>query len=229
MGSARPRTLVCAVLAIALIAAPPSASAAKPKHKHPFGSRVLGPGSKGKDVRYLQRSLTRLGIATAIDGAFGKATRRSVEALESQRGWPVNGVVSRKEAKRIRKLVAKRAVSGSYFVAGYGGPTLRVNSRHAGKAKVKVLDASGNLVFVIPVSFAGAESHQVAWNGLTPAGAVPDGTYQLKLGKRNTAGASASGQTQPFAMHLHAFPVPGKHSFGGPDSRFGAPRAGHIH
>ena len=30
-------------------------------------------------------------------------------------------------------------------------------------------------------------------------------------------------------MHLHAFPVPGQHTFGGPDARFGAPRSGHIH
>jgi peptidoglycan hydrolase-like protein with peptidoglycan-binding domain len=229
MGSGRPRRVVCAVVAVALIAALPTAAEAKGKHKHPFGSRVLGPGTKGKDVRYLQRSLSRLGIATSVDGAYGKGTMRSVEALETQRGWPVNGVVSRNDAKRIRKLVTKRAVSGSFFIAGYGGPTLKVTSRHAGHAKVKVLDASGNLVFVIPVSFAGAESRDVAWNGLTAAGVVPDGTYQLKLGKSNTAGASASGQTQPFALHLHAFPLPGRHDFGGPDGRFGAPRSGHIH
>jgi murein DD-endopeptidase MepM/ murein hydrolase activator NlpD len=229
MGSGRPRTVVCAVLAIALIAALPSAAEAKPKHKRPFGSRVLRPGTKGKDVRYLQRALTRLGIATAVDGAYGKGTMRSVKTLESQRGWPVNGVVSRRDAKRIRKLVGKRAVSGSYFVAGYSGPILKVSSRHSGNAKVKVVDASGNVIYAIPVSFAGAESHDVAWNGLTPAGVVLDGTYQLKLGKSNTAGASASGQTEPFGMHLHAFPVPGSHNFGGPDARFGAPRSGHIH
>ena len=83
MGSDRPRLIACAVVAVALIAALPAAAAAKPKHKHPFGSRVLRPGTKGKDVRYLQRSLTRLGIATSIDGAFGKGTTKSVKALES--------------------------------------------------------------------------------------------------------------------------------------------------
>jgi murein DD-endopeptidase MepM/ murein hydrolase activator NlpD len=229
MGLHRPRSVACAVMAVALLAALPPAVEAKPKPKQPFGSRVLRPGDKGKDVRYLQRVLTRLGIATAIDGAYGKGTMRSVESLEGQRGWPVNGVVSRKDAKRIRKLVAKRRVSGSFFVAGYSGPTLKVSSRHAGHAKVKVLDASGNFVLVLPVTFAGAESHDVAWNGTTAAGPVPDGTYQLKLGKSNTAGAAASGQTQPFGLHLHAFPVPGAHNFGGPDARFGAPRSGHIH
>jgi murein DD-endopeptidase MepM/ murein hydrolase activator NlpD len=229
MGLQRPRSIACAAVAIALAAALPAAAAAKPRHKHPFGSRVLQAGAKGKDVRYLQHALTRLGIATSVDGAFGKGTRRSVEALEQRQGWPINGVVSRKDATRIRKLVVKRRVTGSYFVQGLISPTLKVTARHAGHVKVKVLDASGNLVQVIPVSFAGVESHQVAWNGMTPAGVAPDGTYQLKLGKSNTAGASASGQTQPFAMHLHAFPVPGPHNFGGPDARFGAPRAGHIH
>ena len=229
MASNKPRSVVCAVVAVALIAALPPAAEAKLKHKHPFGSRVLRPGAKGKDVRYLQRALTRLGIATAIDGAFGKGTKRSVKTLETQRGWPVNGVVSRKDANRIRKLIAKRRVSGSFFVQGLTSPTLKVSSRHAGRAEVKVLDAAGNRIHLIPVSFAGAESHDIAWNGTTPAGPVPDGTYQLKLGKSNTARASATGQAQPFGMHLHAFPVPGPHTFGGADAGFGAPRSGHIH
>jgi murein DD-endopeptidase MepM/ murein hydrolase activator NlpD len=229
MGYSRPRSLVCALLALALIAALPSAVEAKPKHKRPFGSRVLGPGAKGKDVRYLQRALTRLGISTAIDGAFGKGTMKSVQTLEQQRGWPVNGVVSRRDAKRIKKLVTKSRVSGSYFVQGLTSPTLRVSSRHAGHAKVKVLDQAGNRVQLLPVSFAGAETNDVAWNGMTPTGYAGDAVYQLKLGKSNTAGATATGQTQPFALHLHAFPVPGPHGFGGADARFGAPRSGHIH
>jgi murein DD-endopeptidase MepM/ murein hydrolase activator NlpD len=229
MGSGRPRSLVCAVVAVALIAALPPTAQAKPKHKHPFGSRVLGPGSKGKDVRYLQRSLTRLGIGTAIDGAYGKGTMSSVKTLEAQRGWPVNGIVSRKDAKRIRKLLIKRRVSGSYFVQGYSSPTLTVTARRAGRAKIKVLDAAGNRVQLLPLSFAGAGSQEVRWNGMTAAGAAPDGAYLMKLGKSNSARASAAGQTQPFTLHLHAFPVPGPHTFGGPDARFGAPRSDHIH
>ena len=229
MGSNRPRFLVCAVIAVALVAALPSAGEAKPGHKHPFGSRVLRGGMKGKDVRYLQRALTRLGIATSIDGAFGKGTTRSVRTLEARRGWPVNGVVSRHEARRIRKLLVKRRVSGSFFVQGLVSPSVTLTSRHAGNAKVKVLDAVGDLVQLLPVRFAAAASNGVAWNGMTSAGAAPDGTYQLRLGRSNTAGATASGQTAPFALHLHAFPVPGPHTFGGAGARFGAPRAGHVH
>jgi murein DD-endopeptidase MepM/ murein hydrolase activator NlpD len=229
MGLHGPRLLVCAMIAVALIGLLTAAAEAKPRHKHPFGSRVLQPGTKGKDVRYLQRSLTKLGIATAIDGAYGKGTRRSVEMLEAQRGWPVNGVISRKDAKRIRKLLMKRMVNGSYFVQGLGSPTLTVTARRAGRAKVKVLDAAGNRVQLLPVSFSGRGTQDVRWNGMTPAGAAPDAIYLVKLGKSNSAGARASGQTSPFALHLRAFPVPGPHSFGGAEARFGALRSGHIH
>ena len=229
MGLQRPRSIACALAAVALIAALSPAAEAKPKKKTPFGSRVLRPGVKGKDVRYLQRALTRLGIATAIDGAFGKGTRRSVMSLEGQRGWPVNGVVSRRDAKRIRKLLMKRRVSGSYFVQGYFSPTLTVTARRAGRAKVKVLDAAGNRVQLLPLSFSGPGSQEARWNGMTPVGTAPDGTYLMKLGKSNSARATAAGQTQPFTLHLHAFPAPGPHNYGGAGSRFGAPRGDHIH
>ncbi len=233
MGTGRPRSFVCAVIALAVLAAlaPAAGTAAKGKGKRsfPFGARVLKPGTKGKDVRFLQRALTRLGVATGIDGAFGKRTRRSVMTFESQRGWPVNGVVSKKEAKKIKKLLLGRRVMGGYYVAGYTSPGLTLASRKAGTAEVRVLDANGGVVLNIPVEFGAAETRTISWNGMAGA-PVPDGTYLLKLSDDGSAGASVTGgQTQPFGMHLRAFPVPGTHDYGGAGSRFGAPRAGHTH
>jgi murein DD-endopeptidase MepM/ murein hydrolase activator NlpD len=236
MGMGRPRSIACAVAALAMMAAAaptaPAIGAAKGKHHvHRFGSRPLARGAKGKDVRYLQRALSRLGVSTAADGVFGKGTFRSVEAFERAHGWPVNGVISKKDAKRIRKLLAKRRVTGNYFVQGYTLPTLQLSSRKRGTAQVKVLDPSGNLTQTLPVEFAGAETKSVAWNGMNAAGGVAgDGIYQLKLGDLGGSGASVTGgQLQPFGMHLHQFPVPGPHTYGGPDARFGAPRSGHVH
>jgi murein DD-endopeptidase MepM/ murein hydrolase activator NlpD len=236
MGTGRPRSLACAVTALALLvgacAATPSVAAAKGKHHvwH-FGARTLARGAKGKDVRYLQRALSRLGVATSVDGVFGKGTFKSVKAFESAHGWPVNGVISKKDARRIRKLLTKRRVSGSYFVQGYTLPTLQLSSRKSGTVKVKVLDPNGNLTQTLSVDFNGAESKSVAWNGMNAAGgAAGDAVYVMKLGDLGGTGATVTGgQTQPFAMHLHQFPVPGPHSFGGPDARFGAPRSGHVH
>src|SRR3954447_22316816 len=237
MGMGKPRSFTCAVVALALVAvaAPVAPASAKPKGKHHhvfhFGTRPLAKGAKGKDVRYLQRALSRLGVATSVDGVFGKGTFHSVESLEQAHGWPVDGVVTKKEAKRIKKLVAKRQVSGSYFSQGYVRPTLQLSARKAGAAKVKVLDSYGNLVQTIAVDFDGAESKSVGWDGMQSGGAVAgDGIYRLKLADGSTAGASiAGGQTEPFALHLHMFPVPGSHSYGGAGSRFGAPRSGHVH
>lgn len=236
MNMGRPRSFACIVVALALVAvaAPAAPASASPKGKHHifrFGTRPLVKGAKGKDVRYLQRALSRLGVVTSIDGVFGKGTLRSVEAFEQQHAWPVNGIISRKDAKRIKKLLLKRRVSGSYFVQGYVRPTLQLTSRKAGAAKVKVLDSFGNLVQTIAVDFDGAGSKSISWDGMQSAGGVAgDGIYQLKLAAGSTGGASvAGGQTQPFAMHLHMFPVPGPHSYGGPNGRFGAPRSSHTH
>jgi peptidoglycan hydrolase-like protein with peptidoglycan-binding domain len=235
MGMGRPRSYACAVMALALVAvaapAVPATAAKGKQHAYRFGTRPLSKGTKGKDVRYLQRALSRLGVATSIDGVFGKGTRTSVEAFERAHGWPIDGVISKKDAKRIRKLLTKRRVTGSYFVQGYTLPTIQLQSRKTGTAKVKLLDPSGNLVQTIAVDFTGAESKSVAWNGMNSAGGVAsDGVYQLKLADLGGTGASVTGgQTEPFSMHLHQFPVPGPHTYGGPDSRFGAPRSGHTH
>ena len=159
MGSGRPRSVVCAVVALALIAALPHAAEAKPKHKHPFGSRVLQPGTKGKDVRYLQRALTRLGV---VD----RGRRRLRQGDDEERRG--SGVPARLAGQRRRqpqgreadrKLVVKRRVSGSYFVQGLVSPDAPVTSRHAGQregegARLRRQPSSR----LMPVSFAGAES-----------------------------------------------------------------------
>ncbi len=235
MGMGRPRSIACAVVALALmaVAAPvaPAASARGKHHVWRFGTRPLTKGAKGKDVRYLQRALSRLGVPTSIDGVFGKGTYRNVKAFERQHGWPADGVITKKDAKRIKKLLARRRVTGSYFIQGYVLPTLQLSSRKSGSAKIKVRDAYGNLVQTLAVDFNGAESKSVSWNGMNSAGGVGgDGTYRMKLASAGTAGASVTGgQIQPFAMHLHQFPLPGPHTYGGPDGRFGAPRSGHTH
>lgn len=232
MGWQGPRTPAGVLVALALLLLTTTAAPAEAKQQrnYRFGTRTLAPGSKGKDVRFLQRALTKLGVPTSVDGVFGKGTFRSVESFERQRGWPVNGVVTRKEEKRIKKLVATRQVTGNYFIYGYSAPGLNLSARRAGDATVKIVSTSGGVVQTIRPSFAGGGTQTVFWNGNIPGGYAPDGTYQLKLTDPGTARASVvGGQIQPFGMHLHAFPVPGPHSFGGPDGRFGAPRSGHVH
>jgi murein DD-endopeptidase MepM/ murein hydrolase activator NlpD len=235
MGMGRPRSLACAVCALALIAvAAPAAPAVAAKGKHhrafKFGTRPLGPGARGKDVRFLQRALTKLGVATSIDGAYGKGTMKNVKAFEAARGWPVDGVISKKDAGRIKKLLANAQVSAAFFVMGASAPQLLLHAKQAGEATVKVVNLAGGDAVKTPVSFSSGGSGAFTWDGTLDGAAAADGTYQLRLSDPGTAKASVTGgQTEPFEMHLHAFPVPGPHTFGGTDARFGAPRAGHIH
>jgi cell wall-associated NlpC family hydrolase len=70
-----------------------------------FGERTLRLHSRGHDVRVLQSNLTRLGFRTAVDGAFGRGTRRSVRRYEQRFDLRVDGRVSPAQARGLRKRV----------------------------------------------------------------------------------------------------------------------------
>ena len=105
MPNFRLRALACALLAlVAGLALPSAASAA-------FGDRVLKRGSQGHDVRVLQSWLTHLGVETTVDGAFGSGTERALRSFERSQRWTVDGVLSRINARQMRKLMKRRAGS----------------------------------------------------------------------------------------------------------------------
>ena len=92
------RASLCALTtsaAVLLTAIPVSAAS--------YGSRALREGMSGGDVTKLQRYLTRTGFRTAADGAFGPRTARSVRRFERAHERAVNAVVSRKEARLIKR------------------------------------------------------------------------------------------------------------------------------
>lgn len=225
------RRLTVAILigAVAATALPSAAPAA-----YRYGARILKLGSKGKDVLVLQRNLTTLGYETPADGVFGITTKQSVKKLERKRTWKVDGTVSRKDASRIAKLVAKKKSKPTslYYVYGITAPSLTLSAQQPGSARVEVTDANtGTVAASLSASFTAPGATAVTWNGNLNSGtAAPDSSYKLSLADPGTAGATVSGgQKTPFLLRTHAFPVLGAHSFGGGASRFGASRPGHIH
>ncbi|MDP9228102.1 MAG: peptidoglycan-binding protein, partial [Actinomycetota bacterium] len=165
----RRTTLFLVLLAfVAAWAIPSSASAAS------FGSRSLKVNTRGKDVKALQRALTTLGFSTRANGVFGPPTRKSVKRLEKRQRWPINGVVTRKDAKRILKLVARRKAAKAttvYYLYGGNYPTVAVSGAQAGAGRLDVVDViSGQVVAAIPVSFSAVGQQDVIWSETTPSG-----------------------------------------------------------
>ena len=97
------RLLPCAVLATLscgtpLLAPAPDADAMS----RLFGARPLERGDSGRDVRVLQRWLTRVGIETGVDGQFGRFTAAGVRRYERTFAMQVDGRVSRDQAQHLR-------------------------------------------------------------------------------------------------------------------------------
>ena len=88
---------------------PAAADAAK---KRSFGSRVLKIGTKGSDVRALQRYLGEAGFHATVDGKFGPATRRKVRRWERSEGLKRDGRVTRREARQMRQTVEPKNSAG---------------------------------------------------------------------------------------------------------------------
>ena len=91
------------VCALATITAAAMAASAVPTSAAEYGSRTLREGKSGKDVKRLQRYLTRTGFTTTRDGAFGPRTARSVRRFERAHDRRVNAVVPPREARLIRR------------------------------------------------------------------------------------------------------------------------------
>jgi len=79
----------------ALLIVPASAQAA-------YAERTLQKGSRGSDVKLLQRYLTRAGFRATADGHFGDQTRVAQRRFERARQRRVDGRASRGEQRLVR-------------------------------------------------------------------------------------------------------------------------------
>jgi peptidoglycan hydrolase-like protein with peptidoglycan-binding domain len=118
-------------LAVVLCALPATADARS------FGSRTLHKGSHGSDVRTLQKLLTDVGYTTAVDGAFGRGTKRNVKAWEAEVERAVNGRVTPSDAR----VLQDQALAAD----GQSGQSAKAEDKESGGAGyVEVTDATLN-------------------------------------------------------------------------------------
>jgi peptidoglycan hydrolase-like protein with peptidoglycan-binding domain len=78
-----------------------------------LGIRRLRVGTLGKDVRMLQNELTQLGYPAMTDGQFGPATRRSVRLFERAAGLRVDGVLTQREVRTLKRAARSGGMAGA--------------------------------------------------------------------------------------------------------------------
>jgi len=138
-------------------------------------------------------------------------------------------------------LVSARTAPRVSFFYGVRNPSLRFeieSTQPQNDLRIDVVDVeSGEVVRsfyrndVEPHTTVG-----IRWDGVTATGRpAPNGHYSFRVVSQaaprvaRRATSSSEPLTLNFDFYGYAFPLLGKHDFGGAGARFGAPRAGHTH
>ena len=72
-----------------------------------FGDQTLRRGDTGRDVKTLQRTLTRAGYRTGADGEFGRRTQRNVRRFEKDEQRRVDGRVTPSDARALKRAARR--------------------------------------------------------------------------------------------------------------------------
>jgi len=77
-----------------------------------LGDRTLSQGSKGSEVKDLQKKLVQLGYQSGkIDGVYGKSTAAAVKRFQSNRGLKADGIAGTKTISELKRLTGESKTS----------------------------------------------------------------------------------------------------------------------
>ncbi len=73
-----------------------------------LGDRTLSQGSKGAEVKDLQKRLIQIGYqAGKVDGVYGKSTTAAVKRFQKNRGLKADGVAGKKTIAELKRLTGE--------------------------------------------------------------------------------------------------------------------------
>jgi murein DD-endopeptidase MepM/ murein hydrolase activator NlpD len=208
------RSSVTAVALLALATAATATAAPRPLR---LGDRTLAPGAVGRDVRELQRTLTRLGLGTPVNGVYETLTVAGVQRYERREDLPVDGVVSRGEADGMRRRAGTMAL---------GSRTLRRGSR--GRDVRRLQGVLGDLgLRSAPDGVFGGSTERAVRRWERAQHVRVDGVVspaQARRMVRSVAGRhvpAATPQPPSLVPGTRRFPIAGPYTFAGEGGRFG--------
>jgi peptidoglycan hydrolase-like protein with peptidoglycan-binding domain len=133
---------------------------------------TLSQGSRGQEVRSLQKLLRRAGFTTKVDGVFGRGTYRTVRRLERELGLTVDGRFTTQEMQQVRLALkpsegtggfSTEAMSRPRAVSAQTAPGEQAQLTEDGLAippanapeEVKQVIAAGNEIATMPYRYGG--------------------------------------------------------------------------
>ena len=155
------RTILLLVAVLAVTACLPAAADAAR-----YGTRTLTSGHQGKDVKQLQRYLSRAGQRVRADGHFGPRTTRALKRTERGLELRPDGVATPRQQRMIRRAVSV-ATGGAVYRAPPSPRTVvpgakgRVTPEGFAIAPasappvVKAVIAAGNVIATTPYKWGG--------------------------------------------------------------------------
>ena len=77
-------------------------------------AQTISQGSRGTNVKTLQKLLRKAGFPTKVDGVFGRGTYRTLRRLERELGLTVDGRLTDAELQRVQLALKPSAGTGGY-------------------------------------------------------------------------------------------------------------------
>jgi hypothetical protein len=126
-------------------------------HGHATRHRRLRRGMHGRDVRALQRALSRAGYPTAADGRFGRRTEAHLRAFERAHRLRASGILGRRAGRMLKRAETEAIADGPAQAAAIGSDG-ELTLPAGAPPQVQQIVAAANAIIDRPYRFGGGHA-----------------------------------------------------------------------